>query len=124
MPYRLLTDSTGSEWQVWDVVPQLTERREQEALERRVQIVPIAFADRRNVPRRNTISRRALLRGTYSQGWLCFDNGSQKRRLTPIPADWTTCSEELLETYLRHAERATGTYAAISDDAIELGKAG
>jgi hypothetical protein len=61
-----------------------------------------------------------MLRGTYSQGWLCFDNGNQKRRLSPIPNDWTSCSEELLERYLRHAERATGSYTAISEDDVPL----
>lgn len=111
MPYRIFTDSTGSEWQVWDIVPQLSERRDSGERERRVAIVPIEFADRRRagggMSRRQTVARRALLRGSYSQGWLCFDNGSEKRRLTPIPNDWTTCSDELIETYMRHAERAT-----------------
>lgn len=118
MPYRVFTDSTGSEWQVWDIVPQLSERRGLDSgeRERRVKAVPIDFADRRAEPRRTTVARRALLRGSYSQGWLCFDNGQQKRRLTPIPRDWATCSEPLLETYMRHAERATGAYTAIADE--------
>jgi len=44
MGYRVFTDSQGREWQAWDVVPQLTERR---GIDRRVRIVPVAHADRR-----------------------------------------------------------------------------
>jgi hypothetical protein len=119
MPYRVFEDSSGSEWQVWDVVPQLAERREVDTRERRIRIVPIEFADRRRQPRA-TVARRAMLRGTYSQGWLCFDSGSEKRRLSPIPNDWTTCSEELLERYMRHAERASGSYTSISEEDVSL----
>ena len=36
MGYRVFTDSQGREWQAWDVVPQLTERR---GFDRRVRIV-------------------------------------------------------------------------------------
>lgn len=86
--------------------------------------VPIDFADRRQETRRNTLSRRAVLRGSYSQGWLCFDNDSQKRRLTPIPGDWTTCSDELIENYLHHAERASGSYTSISEDRLPLAETG
>jgi hypothetical protein len=86
--------------------------------------MPIDFADRRRDARRTTQVRRALLRGTYSQGWLCFDNGRQKRRLTPIPGDWTTCSDELIETYMRHAERATGVYAAITEEQVPFAETG
>jgi hypothetical protein len=119
MPYRSFEDSTGEEWQVWDIVPQLTERRDESGRERRVHNAPIAFADRRAEPRRLTISRRAVLSGSYAQGWLCFDNGKEKHRLTPIPGDWTTCSEELLEAYLRHADRVTGAHRVISDQSSD-----
>jgi hypothetical protein len=100
MPYRIFQDSTGNEWQVWDVVPQLTERRRGEA-DRRVEIAPVAFADRRRDERRLSYAHRAVLRGAYAHGWLCFDNGAAKRRLSPIPPDWTTCDDDTLEAYLR-----------------------
>lgn len=124
MPYRTFVDSTGTEWQTWDIVPRLSERRSGEH-DRRVETIPIEFADRRGRPRRITISRKALLRGTYSQGWLCFDSARQKRRLTPIPDDWTTCSDELLEVYMRHAEPVTAThYNAVSLSDDEFAEAG
>lgn len=115
MPYRVFTDSTGSEWQVWDIVPKLSERREVDDGERRVTVLPTGFADRRKEQRRRTQLRRAMFRGSYSQGWLCFENRTHKRRLTPIPRDWTTCSDELIETYMRRAERATGSYPLFSN---------
>ena len=115
MPYRTFIDSTGSEWQVWDIVPRLSERRTPQRAERRVAIVPIPFADRRSGSdqRRPTQARRAVLRGSYAQGWLCFDNSREKRRLAPIPSDWTTCSEQLLEVYARHAEAVAGAQRLI-----------
>lgn len=110
MPYRTFVDTTGTEWQVWDIVPRLSERRSGEVTDRRVEVLPIRFADRRAETRRVTQARKAFLRGTYAQGWLCFDCSSEKRRLTPIPNDWTTCSEELLEVYSRHAKPAGGPH--------------
>lgn len=105
MPYRTFVDSVGSEWQVWDIVPRLTERRIDGMPDRRVEIQPISFADRRRAGRRLTQIRRAVLRGTYAHGWLCFESDREKRRLSPIPDDWTSCSDDLLEVYARHAER-------------------
>lgn len=110
MPYRTYVDTTGTEWQVWDVVPRLSERRSTEVNDRRVVTVPIRFADRRTEVRRVTQARKAFLRGTYAQGWLCFDSSREKRRLSPIPNDWTTCSEELLEVYGRHAQAVGGPH--------------
>ena len=112
MPYRTFVDSTGTDWQVWDVVPRLNERRSDDGTERRLDTAPIRFADRREENRRLTQTRRAVLRGTYAHGWLCFDSDKEKRRLTPIPYDWTTCSDELLEVYERHAEPVGGPHGA------------
>jgi hypothetical protein len=108
MPYRTFIDSTGTEWQVWDIVPRLTERRSDEAPDRRIEMVPVPFADRREDGRRVTQARRAVLRGSYAHGWLCFDSDKQKRRLSPIPSDWTSCSDELLEVYARHGQPVAG----------------
>jgi len=119
MPYRILTDSAGTEWQVWDIAPQLTERRSGENTDRRVAITVIPHADRRTEVRRLADTRRAVLRGTFAEGWLCFESNSEKRRLSPIPTGWTTCSDELLETYLRHGDRVTGSQRKISDFSSE-----
>lgn len=107
MPYRTFEDSVGTEWQVWDIVPRLSERRAGASFDRRVEMRPISFADRRREQRRvtQTVVARARLRGSYAQGWLCFESDFEKRRLSPIPDDWTTCDEERLENYARNAER-------------------
>lgn len=119
MPYRMFEDSRGMEWQVWDIVPRLVERRTGEG-DRRADIAVIEFADRRRDDRRLATTRRPSLRGSYAHGWLAFDNGREKRRLTPIPKDWTTCSAERLEEYARQAESVPGSrrspFAHYEDD--------
>lgn len=121
MGYRVFTDSQGREWQAWDVVPQLTERRE---LERRVRLVPVAHADRRRDPDRRIISgRRPMLSAGLDGGWLCFESGAEKRRLTPIPSDWQRCSAQQLERLLDAAKRAPrpSTAAELFHDARSTG---
>jgi hypothetical protein len=46
------------------------------------------------------------LRGTFPQGWLCFDSGPEKRRLSPIPENWQALSDGELERLAARAERA------------------
>jgi hypothetical protein len=52
------------------------------------------------------LSPHSQLRGTFQQGWLCFDAGTEKRRLSPIPENWQALSEEMLETLAERAEVA------------------
>jgi len=115
MGYRVFRDSQGTEWQAWDVVPQLNERRE---IERRVSMTPVEHADRRRDPDRRVIKgRRPMLTSGLDGGWLCFENSREKRRLSPIPKDWTRCSSEELDRYLQLAKLAhrPSTAAQLSD---------
>jgi hypothetical protein len=115
MGYRVFRDSQGTEWQTWDVVPHLTERRE---LERRVRMAPVEHADRRRAPDRRVIKgRRPTLTAGLDAGWLCFENSQEKRRLSPIPADWLRCSAQELERYCQTAKRAPrpSTAAELTD---------
>lgn len=116
MSYRLFDDSRGTEWQVWDVVPRLEERRLALQPDRRVEIKVIPFADRRRISRRVLQTRRALLSGSYAQGWLCFESRGEKRRLSPIPGDWKTCDEETLERYMYEGVRVGGPGRLITFD--------
>jgi hypothetical protein len=100
MGYRSFKDSTGLEWDAWDVVPQLGERR---TAERRQARRTIAFGDRRRAERRIVMSRRATMLGGLASGWLCFEGARGKRRLSPIPNDWTRCPEAQLEAYCQMA---------------------
>ncbi|MFN2565525.1 MAG: hypothetical protein ABR499_11030 [Gemmatimonadaceae bacterium] len=100
MGYRSFKDSNGVEWDAWDVVPQLAERRVDNRRQAR-QAIP--FGDRRQSERRVIMSRRAVMASGLSSGWLCFDGAPGKRRLSPIPADWARCPDEQLEEYCRRA---------------------
>jgi hypothetical protein len=119
MGYRVFKDSQGTEWQTWDVVPQLTERRE---IERRVKMEPVEHADRRRAPDRRVMKgRRPALTAGLDGGWLCFENALEKRRLTPIPEDWQRCSAAELEQYCRAANRAPrATTAAELNDIARI----
>ncbi len=110
MGYRVFKDSKGTEWQTWDVVPQLAERR---LAERRRQRQPPPSAERRNSERRVVSGRRPVLSSGLDGGWLCFEALVEKRRLTPIPTDWLRCAEERLEQYLRQAKPALRASAAV-----------
>jgi hypothetical protein len=46
------------------------------------------------------------LPGAFQHGWLCFDSGPEKRRLSPIPDNWQELSNEELEQLADRAERA------------------
>jgi hypothetical protein len=48
----------------------------------------------------------AHLKGTYQQGWLCFDSGTEKRRLSPIPDHWQGLSDAQLQELVARAEVA------------------
>jgi hypothetical protein len=114
MGYRVFRDSRGVEWQAWDVVPKLTERRE---LERRKQRAPVAQDRRRANDRRLINGRRPGLTAGLDNGWLCFEAEVEKRRLSPIPADWQRCPDSQLESYCQQAKRAPrpSTAAELND---------
>jgi hypothetical protein len=38
-------------------------------------------------------------------GWLCFEAGPEKRRLTPIPSGWQEAPDDALEGLLERARR-------------------
>jgi hypothetical protein len=100
MGYRNFLDTNGIEWQAWDIVPQLAERR---ATERRAARLAVTTERRRANERRHEGGGRPVLSRGFSAGWLCFDALLEKRRLAPAPADWLVCCLARLEEYLRAA---------------------
>jgi hypothetical protein len=76
---RAFRDSTGTEWRVWDVVPSATSQRD---------AAPGALPS---------------LAAAWADGWLCFESVTEKRRLAPIPPDWTSIAEHDLERMCAHA---------------------
>ena len=100
MSLRAFVDSGGNEWRVFDVVPRAGERRGRER--RTVETPAEMFSDRRDSERRLTVGDIARF-STLSEGWLCFKRGADRRRLSPIPGDWSRCTDAVLEDYCRRA---------------------
>jgi hypothetical protein len=86
MSYREFSDRDGRLWEVWEVRPAAIERRQ--ADDRRRQ--PRDFSDRRS----SELQFRLL--GGLRDGWLTFQCGMERRRLTPIPEGWTSLPDDTL----------------------------
>jgi hypothetical protein len=104
MPFRTFRDSRGIDWQVYDVVPRTDDdRRAGERRSGEIDLSTVDF-DRRGLDRRVAVGARPSRRIT--QGWLCFERDEVKCRLSPIPEDWQTASDEQLEAWCREARPA------------------
>jgi hypothetical protein len=90
MALRTFTDSRGEEWQVWNIEPMFRTYAESDC-----SAPDGAVAE---LERKGTLYTPGL-----EGGWLCFDNGSEKRRLTPIPGGWEDAPDEALEAFCRRA---------------------
>lgn len=92
----------GRKWAVWLVTPIGVERR-REAAE-----VGATAAIRGGVERRKTPTHRrpsTVLPG-FEHGWLCFEaEGTEKRRLVPVPEAWQSASDDDLRRWCRLAKR-------------------
>jgi hypothetical protein len=99
MSFRTFLDSEGNEWQAFDVVPRVDERRN---YDRRVsEREEDEVEERRDGDRRLTVGGSDAIIG--QQGWLCFERGDQRRRLSPIPANWTRATDAELDAYRQAA---------------------
>ena len=133
MAIRTFLDSAGNEWQAFDVVPRADERRrldrrsdylrhpERPEAPRHPERTdylrhpersegsaaqPARLSkpeDRRDADRRLTIGGRSPLASGVADGWLCFERGDERRRLSPIPPGWSRCTDEQLEAYCQSA---------------------
>lgn len=74
MALRNFIDSQGRGWRVWNVVPHYGWGKDDDTF-------------------------TPGLEG----GWLCFEHGDEKRRLSPIPENWEQAPAEELERYLHAA---------------------
>lgn len=122
MSFRSFIDSTGHEWQVYDVVPRRDERRH---YDRRTSGSAEAGApepadrDRREEEnRRLSVGRQSPL-APVREGWLCFERGEERRRLSPIPDGWPACSESELERYREAARPVRPLRASRAAAAVE-----
>lgn len=108
MNYRTFTDSSGSRWEVWLVLPTAAERR---ASERRV-LADRRVANRAHSPERRVMTERRRfsfsrvgVAPVYQNGWLCFECENEKRRLAPVPSNWNIADGDQLEAWCKSAKR-------------------
>jgi hypothetical protein len=94
---RQFTDDDGTTWVVWDVHPEDLGRT---TYDRRASALSADGA-----PRTDGASRRSerAVHPELQKGWLCFQAGTEKRRFTPIPADWAELPDEALRVMLATA---------------------
>jgi hypothetical protein len=105
MSYRRFTDSQGTPWRVWEVVPSPLCRR---SGVRRIKVVKIHHPDRRAHPdRRMDMRRSRLFFPPTEPSWLCFEAGSDRRRLTPVPDGWWLEDDAGLERLCAQARPQT-----------------
>jgi hypothetical protein len=95
MSHRQFHDKAGRTWEVWDVVPDRPERRR----DPNAASTPKVRRERR---RRNEY--RDPRTGKLASGWLCFETGTEKRRLAPVPTDWSSMSDEQLDELCNEAQ--------------------
>lgn len=102
MGLRTFVAPDGAEWRVWNVVPSLALDENSREWERRGQDV-LAYdgPERRHHDRRGTTP---FVSPALSNGWLCFESESAKRRLAPLPAAWEDASDAELTTLWERAE--------------------
>ena len=102
MTHRTFRDRAGYEWAVWDVYPMAPERR---ALDRRQDLDGGArLVERRaRAERRQQRLPRVMLGHEFSGGWLCFESTGIRRRLAPVPQEWTAWTDSQLEEGCRRA---------------------
>ena len=111
MGHRSFTDRSGVLWNVWDVVPQWTERRsggDRRRPEEDPDADPPVLERRRQVQRRGETGdgSRVRIAAGLSRGWLAFESAGDKRRLAPVPAGWESLSDAELEALCAKATQA------------------
>ena len=103
MAFRTFLDSRGQEWQAYEVIPPVDERRRYDRRSNPEDAEP----DRRGSDDRRLSVGRVSRLASGAAGWLCFERGEDRRRLTPVPQDWIKCSDEELEQYRDSARPVT-----------------
>lgn len=106
MGHRTFTDADGVIWQVWDVHPQLAERRRGARRIPPSRLGAGARDYRTGIDRRRRPEVRVPVREGYEHGWLTFDSDVGSKRLAPIPEGWDALPEDSLRDLWRRGEDA------------------
>ena len=115
MAQRTFVDDRGTPWEVREVRPQWADRRtggdrRQRSLDDE-SVDPPVLEHRRGTDRRRGEGdgrRRVKLANGFSGGWLIFESGDERRRLSPIPADWESAPAEKLSAFCARAMAPRG----------------
>lgn len=99
MPERRFFDRAGRPWEVWEVCPDVVERR----LSGEHTSIPVENERRHG-------ERRAHLRvpDPLRHGWLAFETLGQRRRLAPVPSGWRSMDDDELARLLDDARVVGG----------------
>lgn len=106
MPLRTFRTSAGVEWRVWNVIPgHIGEEERRCGYDRRSPDPVLLYrgSERRVSPDRRTRPPKPDL----PDGWLVFEGGGERRRLTPIPPGWEVRSDADLERLCGRATPVT-----------------
>ena len=93
MASRRFTDRTGVRWRVTEVVASATEPAG--SRERRADV----RSQRRTAPQAKRLTTRPL-----ELVWLCFESGTERRRVSPVPAGWGELADDELEDLMGTSE--------------------
>lgn len=99
MTHRKIKDGTGKSWDVWEVYPSAVEQRMSGEH-------PAVHDGNGGPPERREV--RIRVPAALEAGWLAFQAGTDRRRLAPIPDQWSTLSDEQLLHLLGRADRLHG----------------
>jgi hypothetical protein len=91
MAVRTFESPDGTTWTAWEVIP--------------AQVSEFRSTHGSHLPRQ------------MAEGWLCFDCGSEKRRLCPLPPTWEGSTEAQLWFLCRAAEPVRARSGSGCDDA-------
>jgi hypothetical protein len=98
MTHRKIKDGDGKAWDVWEVYPSAVEQR-MSGEHPAAPAIDGAQSVRREI--------RVVVPSALQQGWLAFQAGKERRRLAPIPENWTALDDAAITALLSRADRLT-----------------
>ena len=107
MPLRIFENSRGESCKVWNVTPLSMQGNERRIVERRTGATGVYMGPERRCGRQRRLRPPGLMTPGLESGWLCFERGEEKRRLTPIPRGWDDAPDAELELLFESARPVT-----------------
>jgi hypothetical protein len=105
MTHRKIKDDDGRWWDVWEVYPAAVERRMSGEFPAVKQDGHPERDGRPSGERRREV--RLLVPAELQHGWLAFQSGTDRRRVVPVPDNWSTLNDDALVRLLEGADRVS-----------------